>query len=113
MNMRRTLIGISLAAVLCTGSMAVYAAAPGCGRTFTDADGDGVCDYAKRSACAYDMNRADGMCKSMGYGGCGAYFIDTDGDGICDNRQDCAAGSAARTGGGHHRVNAGCGANRR
>ena len=58
---------IVLAAVVTTA----LAVGPGGGRSFVDADGDGVCD-----------NCVPGQGCGLG---CGAGFVDADGDGICDN----------------------------
>lgn len=64
--MKKVLAGIlSTALALSLGATAAFAAGPGCGRYFADADGDGICDNAG-SQCAY---------------------VDADGDGVCDNYQ--------------------------
>lgn len=67
-KIKKAAVGVLAAAmVLSTGVATAFAAGPGCGRNFVDADGDGICDYA----------------------GCGRNFIDADGDGVCDNYGDC------------------------
>lgn len=50
----------------------------GCGRYYTDEDGDGICD------------NYGGQCHGRGNkaNGCGRYYTDEDGDGICDNYAD-------------------------
>lgn len=59
---------IATVMVLSVCAMTAFAAGPGSGRYFVDADGDGVCD-----------NYVAGQC------GRGRYFVDEDGDGVCDN----------------------------
>lgn len=54
---------ITMGLVLMVGGTITYAAEPGRGRYFVDADGDGICD------------NADSMCT----------YADSDGDGVCDN----------------------------
>lgn len=63
-KMKKTVIGILAAAVVMSiGVVSAFAGGHGRGSRYTDANNDGVCDYAK-SICQY---------------------IDADGDGICDN----------------------------
>lgn len=91
LTMKRTAMMMAVAALVCTvGATGVWAAGPG--RTglqrncttaqcrFTDADGDGVCDYRTDGTCRYDAD-GDGVCDRQG-----RYFVDEDGDGVCDNR---------------------------
>lgn len=48
----------------------VFAAGPGIGRNYVDADNDGVCDYAN-SSCVYVDADGDGLCDGCGiYHGC-------------------------------------------
>lgn len=62
--MKKAFLGVLSAAVVLSMCMATaFAAGPGRGRYFVDADGDGICDNAG-NGCAY---------------------VDADGDGICDN----------------------------
>lgn len=62
--MKKAFLGVLSAAVVLSMCMATaFAAGPGKGRYFVDADGDGICDNAG-NRCAY---------------------VDADGDGICDN----------------------------
>ena len=62
--MKKTFLGVLGTAVLLSMCVTTaFAAGPGCGRWFTDADGDGICD------------NAGAMCA----------FVDADGDGVCDN----------------------------
>ena len=89
--MRKVFSGILTAVlVLSLETATVFAAGPGAGRYYVDADGDGVCDYAG-SACAYVDDDGDGICDTCGtiHGSCpngaGTNFVDDDGDGICDN----------------------------
>ena len=86
--MKKILIGVlSTAIVLSMCATAAFAAGPGCGRCFVDADGDGVCDNAG-SRCAYVDADGDGICDVCGAAHTqsgGGYFVDEDGDGICDN----------------------------
>lgn len=70
--MKRVLTGIMtmvLAASLCAAT--AFAAGPGCGRYFVDADGDGLCDVCGVAHARYG----------------GGNFVDADGDGVCDNFQ--------------------------
>ncbi|MCI8622428.1 MAG: hypothetical protein HFG26_02045 [Provencibacterium sp.] len=107
--MKRTLIGILAAAtVLAIGVTSAFAAAPVAGQNFTDADGDGICDYFG-SACDYADTDNDGVCDNCGryHKGCmaangyGGNFVDADGDGVCDNyafRQAQGRGNGFRGG---------------
>lgn len=77
--MKKAFLGI-LAAVLVLSmcAMTAFAAGPGNGRCFADADGDGICD-----------NYVPGQCRGTGrgcgaQGGRGGNFVDADGDGVCD-----------------------------
>ena len=71
--MKKVFAGIlSAAIVLSMCSTAAFAAGPGCGRYFVDADGDGICDI-----CGAAHTQSGG----------GRYFVDEDGDGVCDNYQ--------------------------
>ena len=52
--MKKTFFGVFAAVmVFLLGSTTVFAAGPGCGRYFADADGDGICDNAG-SICVYE-----------------------------------------------------------
>lgn len=89
--MKKVLAGIlSTALALSLGATAAFAAGPGCGRYFADADGDGICDNAG-SQCAYVDADGDGICDVCGAAhtrpGGGRCFVDADGDGVCDNYQ--------------------------
>lgn len=80
--MKKRIMAILVAAVLCmgaTGALAAY------GRGYVDAGGDGVCDNAGTECERYGMGR-----------GC----VDADGDGVCDNAGYGAygAGRGARRG---------------
>lgn len=82
--MKKRIMAIVLAAVLCmgvTGALAAY------GRGYVDADGDGVCDNAGTGCGLY---------------GAGRGYVDADGDGVCDNtgagRGAYGAGRGARRG---------------
>lgn len=66
--MKKTLLGVLSAAVvvsLCAAT--AFAAGPGGGRWFVDADGDGICDNAG-SRCAYVDADGDGLCDNYGRG---------------------------------------------
>ena len=88
--MKKVFAGIlSAALALSLGATAAFAAGPGCGRYFVDADGDGICDNAG-SRCAYVDADGDGICDVCGASHTrpgGGYFVDEDGDGVCDNYQ--------------------------
>lgn len=78
--MKKFVTILTMALILSVFSTTVIAAAPGNGKNYVDADGDGVCDN-------YGSNR-NGCGKRSGYGkrsGCGKGYIDADGDGVCDN----------------------------
>ena len=78
--MKKTLSGFfGTAVVLSLCATTVFAAGPGCGRNFVDANGDGVCDNVGTGVCAYVDADGDGFCDTCGIG-----FVDADGDGICD-----------------------------
>ncbi len=110
--MRKVISGVLAAlTVLSISTATVFAAGPGNGRYFTDADNDGVFDNA---VCIYEDTDGDGICDVCGtnhgncLGGQGAAFVDADGDGICDNYvsgqcQDsgCGHGQGSRGGHGH------------
>ena len=105
--MKKRIMAILVAAVLCmgaTGALAAY------GRGYVDADGDGVCDNAGTGCGMYGAGRGyvdadgDGVCDNAGMG-CGMYgagrgYVDADGDGVCDNAGYGAygAGRGARRG---------------
>lgn len=82
--MKRTLIWV-LAAALAISAMAAtsFAANTWQGRSFVDADGDGVCDnYSATSG----TRPQDGTGRQNGNGNqSGSRFVDADGDGVCDN----------------------------
>lgn len=106
--MKKTLLGILGAAVLLSMCVATaFAAGPGCGRQFVDADGDGVCDNAG-AMCGYVDEDGDGVCDlcGAGRGGCpagaGTAFVDE--DGVCDN-----LGSGRGRGAGRGGLRGGCG----
>ncbi|MCI8454832.1 MAG: hypothetical protein HFE84_09495 [Lachnospiraceae bacterium] len=91
--MTKALAGILTAAtVLSIGITTAFAACPGAGRNFVDADGNGVCDNYE-SICSYVDTDNDGICDNCGacHGNCpsqnesGRSYMDVDGDGICDN----------------------------
>ena len=87
--MKKTLLGVLSAAVVVSLCVATaFAAGPGGGRWFVDADGDGICDNAG-SRCAYVDADGDGICDTCGashpLSGSGRYFVDENGDGLCDN----------------------------
>ena len=76
--MKKVLAGILTVAVLLTiGITCAFAAEPGAGRNYVDANGDGVCDYS-HNRCQY---------------------IDADNNGVCDNY---TARQARCRGNGHH-----------
>lgn len=56
-------------------------------KSFTDEDGDGICDNytSAQNTCKGNKNRSQGECKGVSQGGQGKNFVDTDNDGICDN----------------------------
>lgn len=76
--------------VLSVCATTAFAAGPGGGRYFVDADGDGICDNSG-SVCIYADADRNGVCDVCGvnHGICltgeGTAFADADGDGICDN----------------------------
>ncbi len=79
--MRKALLGVMAAAVILSlGSTSAFAAGPGGGRCFVDADGDRICENAG-GRCAY---------------------VDADGDGICDNCQPGQGRGCGRGGQGGH-----------
>ena len=90
-------------------------------RSFTDADGDGVCDF--RALCGGNGNGAgfvdadaDGVCDNYAGGGKGngAGFVDADADGVCDNYAGGGNGNGAGYCGGNGNGNGGhCGGQRR
>ena len=87
--MKKVLVG-TLAAmmVLSAGTANASAAGPGsgCGRSFVDTDGGGICDFAGEF-CRYTDADRDGLCDYCGAGKSadGSCFEDLNGDGICDN----------------------------
>lgn len=87
--MRKVFSGILAAVIVLSAGTSAFAAGPGRGRCFTDADRDGICDNAG-SACVYADVDGDGLCDvcSLSHAGCltgdGMVFVDADGDGICD-----------------------------
>lgn len=62
--MKKGLTGILTAAVILSiSTTTVWAAGPGTGCRFVDADGNGICDYAGSGCCDAD---GDGICDSCG-----------------------------------------------
>ena len=106
--MKKVFSGILAAAIVLSMSLAAgFAAGPGYGRHFADADGDGVCDNAG-SQCAYTDADGDGFCDICGAAHTqpGGNFTDADGDGVCDNYQSgqgrsCGYGRGGRCGRGN------------
>ncbi len=91
---------VTAALVLSLGSMHAFAAGPG--QNFIDADGDGICDYAK-TVCAFIDEDGDGICDHYG-------------DGICDGTGHGAGlrdGSGRTSRGGRHGRGDGTGTCRR
>lgn len=66
---------LAMMMVLSLGAATAFAASPGSGGNYVDADGDGICDYAG-SVCSFADADGDGICDNL---------TDTDGDGVCDN----------------------------
>lgn len=104
--MKKAFAGVlAIAIVVSMCATAAFAAGPGCGRHFVDADGDGVCDNAG-SRCAYADADGDGVCDICGEAHAqpgGGNFVDADGDGVCDN---CQSGQGRGCG---HSGRGGCG----
>lgn len=80
--MKRKSIGMlaaagALALVIGTGTTAL-AAGTGYGRNFSDANQNGVCDWAEDARRCADLDR-DGICNYTGH-----RYLDTDQDGVCD-----------------------------
>ena len=83
-EMKRTLgIVLSAVTVLSIGATSVFAAGSRNGRSYTDADGDGVCDNRVTATCV-----SNEKCPT-------ANFVDENNDGVCDNR---GMGKGCRTG---------------
>lgn len=81
--MKKGLTGILTAAVILSiSTTTVWAAGPGTGCRFVDADGNGICDYAG-NGCYYADADGDGICDNHGENIC--LHCDADGDGICDS----------------------------
>ena len=59
--MKKAFLGVLAATiVLSAGTTTAFAAGPGTGCNYVDANGDGICDYAG-SACAYIDANGDGI----------------------------------------------------
>ena len=69
----------------------------GCGFNFTDADGDGICNYRNTSCGGFVDTDGDGFCDNCGTH-CGVNYVDVNGDGICDLYNVGQSGGH----GGHH-----------
>ena len=100
--MKKALLGILAAvAALSVVTTAAFAAGPGGGRCFVDADGDGICDNAG-TRCVYADADGDGVCDicgayhRCGVAGAGGNFVDADGDGVCDNAASCRGSGCGR-----------------
>ena len=95
--MKMTFAGVFMAVVvLVIGVTSAFAAGPGSRKNFTDANGDGICDY-RENVCRYMDTNADGICDRTGNG---SRYTDVDGDGVCDHatRQGLARGKGFRGG---------------
>ena len=113
--MKKLFAGILTAAlVLSAGTMNAFAAGHGCHYNYTDANGDGVCDFANEN-CAFVDDIGDGICDLV-HTACG--FIDENEDGVCDHcglgyEESCHGGAACRPAAtvraGHHGRGRGCG----
>ena len=67
--------------------------------SFTDTDGDGICDNRGTGCGGYCMDAdGDGVCDNRGTG-CGVCYTDAAGDGICDHY---GTGLGSQHHGGHH-----------
>ncbi|MCI6041299.1 MAG: hypothetical protein MR742_12395, partial [Clostridiales bacterium] len=80
--MKKRIMAILVAAVLCMGVTAALAAY---GRGYVDADSDGVCDNLGAGRGYVDAD-GDGVCDNASTG-CGMYgagrgYVDADGDGV-------------------------------
>lgn len=86
--MKKAFLGVlSTAIVLSMWVETAFAAGPGSGRYYVDADGDGICDNVG-NGCVYVDADGDGICDVCGAVHAqvdGGNFVDADGDGICDN----------------------------
>jgi len=72
--------------VLSMCATTAFAAGPGGGRYFVDANGDAVCDNC--GACVYADGDGAGVCGHHAAGRCGGNgrnFVDANGDGFCDH----------------------------
>lgn len=88
------------------------------GAGFVDADGDGICDNARKGQSAAGQGKASGPKGRLTAGGAagsargglgrgadgyGPGFVDADGDGVCDKRQRQGSGRGNRRGRGQGR----------
>lgn len=127
--MKRALIGTLAGILLLTaGTVGAFAVGPRSGQTlgnrdgvcdhpsncsFTDTDGDGICDYdgtncSTGTNCFFVDADGDGICDHAGTNcpnGANCSFVDADGDGICDTM-----GTAGSNGYRHCGSNSGTGA---
>ena len=89
----KKLFAVLTALVLVVTFAVMGVSAAGRGAGFTDADGDGVCDYRENCAnsgtCGHFSDTdGDGVCDQRGAG-----FTDADGDGVCDYRSSGNCGN--------------------
>ena len=100
--MRKIITSILGVALALTMSSAVAFAAPVCDRHFTDADGDGICDYCD-TACQYVDADGNGFCDGCGFD---RHGVDT----TCSGYLDCHVGRhmAGSCGTGYASDTAGC-----
>lgn len=102
--MKKVFLGVlSTVIVLSMCAVTAFAACPGGGRYFVDADGDGICDNTG-SRCAYMDADGDGICDLCSarhghWAGCSGAFVDADMDGVCDNCGSYPWCGTARAGG--------------
>lgn len=104
MKAKRMFTGIAAAAlILSLGTVSFSAAETVKGSFFADADKNSICDFCGEG-CSFTDENGDGICDFYNGRSCtgtnaGQNFVDDNGDGICDNYKQNRCSSFGRHGG--------------
>lgn len=107
--MKKTVVGFLTAGViLSAGALSVFAAGPG--SNFTDANADGVCDFAESTSASTEAvytplsQASTATAETTESTAPMRNYVDADNDGVCDNYagRSCPQDGTGNQYGGHH-----------